>query len=246
VQQAGRNLIDCYDGFLRDTRYLLLDRDKKFLPLRCVLKSTDTKEILLPPKSPNSNAHIDRYMRSLKSECLERMVFFGERSLRHALAEFVKHYHEERNHQGLGNRLIEPSAEVGRVEGEVACRNRLGGLLRYYDRDAIYGDWFRRRVKNMGIEQVLTAPQSQWQNPYSERLNGSVRRECLDHMIVLSEAHLKRILARYVEYHNRSRTHLSLEMDSPATRPVQTPGQGKVISVLQVGGLHHRYERRAA
>jgi transposase InsO family protein len=117
-------------------------------------------------------------------------------------------------------------------------------LLR--DRDTIYGDWFRWCVRSMGIEEVLTAPQSPWQNPYSERLNGSIRRECLDHVIVLSEGHLRRILAGYVAYYNRSRTHLSLEMDSPVTRPVQTPDYGKVISLPQVGGLHHRYERRAA
>jgi putative transposase len=90
----------------------------------------------LPPRSPNLNAQIERYMRSMKSECLDRMVFFGERSLRRALAEFVAHYHGERNHQGLGNCLIEPGEEVGRGEGEVACRNRLGGLLRYYHRKA--------------------------------------------------------------------------------------------------------------
>ena len=98
----------------------------------------------------------------------------------------------------------------------------------------------------MGIEEVLTAPRSPWQNPYSERLNGSVRRECLDHVIVLSEAHLRRMLAAYVAYYNGSRTHLSLEMDSPIARPVQTPDQGDVIAVPQVGGLHHRYERLAA
>ena len=117
-------------------------------------------------------------------------------------------------------------------------------LLR--DRDTIYGDWFRRRVKNMGIEEVLTAPQSPWQDPYSERLNGNVRRECLDHVIVFGENHLRRILAGYVAYYNESRTHLSLAMDSPVTRPVQTRDRGKVISLPQVGGLHHRYERRAA
>ncbi len=117
-------------------------------------------------------------------------------------------------------------------------------LLR--DRDGVYGDWFRRRVINMGIEEVLTAPHSPWQNPYSERLNGSLRRECLDHVIVFSESHLRRILAGYVEYYNQSRTHLSLEMDSPITRPTQTRDQGKVISLSQVAGLHHRYERRAA
>jgi putative transposase len=117
-------------------------------------------------------------------------------------------------------------------------------LLR--DRDTIYGGWFRRRVTNMGIEEILTAPHSPWQNPYSARLNGSIRRECLDHVIVFSEDHLRRILAGYIEYYNGSRTHLSQEMDSPVTRPVQAPDEDKVISLPQVGGLHHRYEHRAA
>jgi hypothetical protein len=136
VQQIARNLTGCYDGFLSDARYVLVDRDNKFLPLRGVFEGTDTKAVLLPPKSPNLNAQLERYMRTMKSECLNRMIFFGERSLRRALAEFVAHYHGERNHQGLGNRLIEPGNEVGRVEGKVACRNRLGGMLRYYYRDA--------------------------------------------------------------------------------------------------------------
>lgn len=117
-------------------------------------------------------------------------------------------------------------------------------LLR--DRDRIYGSWFRRRVKNMGIKEVLTAYHCPWQNPYSERLNGSIRRECLDHIIVFGENHLRRIIAEYVAYYNESRTHLSLDMDSPVTRPVQPPDQGKVVSLPQVGGLHHRYERQAA
>jgi transposase InsO family protein len=117
-------------------------------------------------------------------------------------------------------------------------------LLR--DRDKIYGDWFRQRVKNMGIEEVLTVPHSPWQNPYSERLNGSVRRECLDHVIVFSEGHLRRVLAGYIEYYNGSRTHLSLDMDSPKSRPVEMPERGAVVAVPQVGGLHHRYQRQAA
>lgn len=116
-------------------------------------------------------------------------------------------------------------------------------LLR--DRDRIYGDWFRRRVTNMGIEEVLTTPHSPWQNPYSERLNGSLRRECLDHVIVFGGNHLWRILGEYVEYYSGSRTHLSLDMDSPVTRPVQTPDHSKVISLPQIGGIHYRYDRRA-
>jgi len=136
VQQVARNLTDCYDGFLRDAKYLLVDRDNKFLPLRGVLDGTGTKAVLLPPKSPNLNAQIERYVRSIKSECLDRMVFFGERSLHRALAEFVAHYHGERNHQGLDNRLIEPGDEVGRAWGRVARKDRLGGMLRYYYRQA--------------------------------------------------------------------------------------------------------------
>ncbi len=136
VQQAGRNLIDYEDGFLRNIRYLLLDRDTQFLPLRGVLEGSDTKVVLLPPKSPNLNAHVERYMRTMKSECLTKMIFFGEDSLRRALSEFVAHYHGERNHQGLGNCLIAPEEEVGRMEGDIHRRERLGGMLNYYYREA--------------------------------------------------------------------------------------------------------------
>lgn len=136
AQQAGRNLIDYEDGFLRDIRYLLLDRDTQFLPLRGVLEGSDTKVVLLPPKSPNLNAHIERHMRSMKSECLAKMIFFGEDSLRRALAEFTSHCHGELNHQGLGNRLIDPGEEVGRTEGDIHRRERLGGMLKYYHREA--------------------------------------------------------------------------------------------------------------
>jgi hypothetical protein len=126
-----------YDGFLLGASYLLIDRDTKFLPLRAYMdEMTDTKIVLLPPRSPNLNAHLERYMRSLKSECLDKMIFFGRRSLERALKQFVAHYHRERNHQGLENRIIDPGAEVGRGIGEVQCRERLGGMLRYYYREA--------------------------------------------------------------------------------------------------------------
>jgi putative transposase len=114
------------------------------------------------------------------------------------------------------------------------------------DRDGIYGDRFRGRVEGMGIEEVLTAPHSPWQNPYAERLAGSVRRECLDHVIVLGEHHLHRILKAHFAYYHRSRTHLSLGKDAPEPRAVQPPSIGKVVELAEVGGLHHRYERRAA
>jgi putative transposase len=115
-----------------------------------------------------------------------------------------------------------------------------------HDRDSIYGGPFRQRVRGMGVREVLTAPQSPWQNPYAERLIGSVRRECLDHIVVFSESSLRRTLKSYFDYYHGARTHLSLEKDAPETRPVQPPELGSVVERPEVGGLHHRYERRAA
>ncbi len=114
------------------------------------------------------------------------------------------------------------------------------------DRDSVYGGVFRARVLAMGIEEVITAPRSPWQNPFAERVIGSIRRECLDHVIVLNEWHLRRILASYLDYYHRSRTHLSLEKDTPNGRPVQPAGAGKIVAFPQVGGLHHRCLRLAA
>ena len=98
----------------------------------------------------------------------------------------------------------------------------------------------------MGIKEVLTAARSPWQNPFAERLIGSIRRECLDHVIVLNRRHLRRILKNYWAYYHRSRTHLGLDKESPVERDVQGPELGKVVEFPEVGGLHHRYERRAA
>jgi len=114
------------------------------------------------------------------------------------------------------------------------------------DRDQIYGERFRRMLKVLGVEEVVTAVRSPWQNAYAERLIGSLRRECLDHIVVLGEVHLLRILAGYFEYYNRSRCHLSLIGDAPEPRPAQGPALGSVVEVPEVGGLHHRYERAAA
>jgi transposase InsO family protein len=135
--QAARNLTDAENGFLRGKKYLLMDRDTKFSDaFRVTLEQADVKAVQLPPRSPNLTPHIERFMRSLKDECLNRMIFFGEVSLKTAVVGFLAHYHAERNHQGLDNRLIEPGEEVGSTAGEVACRERLGGMLRYYYRKA--------------------------------------------------------------------------------------------------------------
>ena len=114
------------------------------------------------------------------------------------------------------------------------------------DRDKIYGANFVRRVHAMGIEQVLTAPRSPWQNPYCERVIGTIRRDCLDHVIVLGEQHLRRILRKYLEYYHGSRTHLALDKDAPEPREQESTDEGNVIALPLVGGLHHRYTRRAA
>jgi putative transposase len=117
-------------------------------------------------------------------------------------------------------------------------------LLR--DRDGCYGNKFRETAKAMGIQEILTAPRSPWQNAYVERLIGSIRRECLDHVLVLNEFGLRRILKAYFLYYESHRTHLSLEKDAPNGRPVEPPSVGRVIEIPQVGGLHHLYTRRAA
>jgi len=117
-------------------------------------------------------------------------------------------------------------------------------LLR--DRDAIYGDLFRRQVASLNINEVVTAPRSPWQNPYAERVIGSIRRECLDHTIILGERHLRRVIRNYVTYYNNVRTHLSLVKDAPARRTVQPPKLGRIVSRRYCGGLHHEYLRTAA
>ncbi len=136
MKQVGRNLTDCVDGFLCECRYLIHDRSslftKEFLE---ILESGGVKSVRLPARSPNLNAFAERFVRSIKSECLDRMILIGEPSLRRAVDQFVVHYHRERNHQGLENTIIEPEFGSGE-EGEVICRERLGGLLRYYYRDA--------------------------------------------------------------------------------------------------------------
>ena len=116
-------------------------------------------------------------------------------------------------------------------------------LLR--DRDAIYGEAFIRCVDTMGIRQVITAPRVPWQNPFVERVIGSIRRECLDHVMILSETHLHQLLRGYVTYYNAVRPHHALDHNSPRPRAVQPPALGRVVATPQVGGLHHLYQRAA-
>ena len=114
------------------------------------------------------------------------------------------------------------------------------------DRDRVYGEAFRTLAAEMEITEVLTAARSPWQNPYVERLIGSIRRECLDHVIVMNESSLRRQIACYLDYYHGSRSHLSLGKDCPDGRSVEPPELGRIVAVPKVGGLHHRYQRRAA
>ena len=138
MSQIGRNLTDGIDGILNGNRYLIHDRDPLFtIDFLKMLKDSGVKSVKLPPRSPNLNAYAERFVRSIKECCLDRLIFFGESSLRKAIHEFIVHYHHERNHQGLGNRLIAPEISMSSITSSaVRRRRRLGGMLNYYYRDA--------------------------------------------------------------------------------------------------------------
>ena len=137
MQQCARQLTEPFEGFLLGKRYLIHDRDTKFTPaFDGLLKDSGVEPIVLPPRSPNLNAHCERFVRSIKEEALEQMVMLGERSLYYAIQQYLAHYHAERNHQGLANQLIAPELGLGSSSGQIRCRDRLGGLLCYYYRDA--------------------------------------------------------------------------------------------------------------
>jgi transposase InsO family protein len=135
--QCARQLTDPFGGFLRNKRYVLHDRDTKFTQaFDRLLQASGVEPVVLPPRSPNLNAHCERFVRSIKEEALHQMMILGEDSLRYVLRQYLTHYHAERNHQGLDNQLIAREGTVGRQTGQVARRERLGGLLSYYYREA--------------------------------------------------------------------------------------------------------------
>ena len=137
MQQMARNVTMEGCGALRDCRYLMHDRDTKYTTFfRAIIASGRVKPLVLPPRSPNLNAYAERWVRSVKEDCLSKVILFGERSLRRALSEYVEHFHAERNHQGKGNVLLFPRGANIRREQAVQCRQRLGGLLRYYHQEA--------------------------------------------------------------------------------------------------------------
>jgi putative transposase len=138
MKQVARNLTDGVDGFLKQTRYLILDRDPLYTKaFRSMLKGAGINIVRLPARSPNLNSYAERWILSLRRECLSRVIPLGEQHLRNTIASYVDHYHMERNHQGLGNRLIDPvAANTNAGKGRIRRRQRVGGLLNFYYRAA--------------------------------------------------------------------------------------------------------------
>jgi hypothetical protein len=137
VEQVTRGLVDGFEGVLAGKKYLIHDRGAVFTEkFRIILAACGVETVKLPARSPNLNANLERWIRGIREECLNHLILFSERALKTAIAEYVTHFHTERPHQGLGNKIIAPEFENGSKAGEVICRKRLGGLLKYYYREA--------------------------------------------------------------------------------------------------------------
>ena len=138
VKKTVRELTACDHGLLNGKRYLIMDRDAKLCEsFRSILRQSDVESVVPPQESPSLNARPERYFGSLKSECVSRVIFCDKRSLERAVREYAEHYHGDRNHQGLGNLLINPAEQFGELDGKVECSERLGSLLSYYHRVAV-------------------------------------------------------------------------------------------------------------
>ena len=162
IKQIARELTNFENGFLVGKRYLLMDGDSKFCPgFKGLLESSGVTPVKLSPRSPNLNSDLERFFGSLKFECLSKMIVFGEQPLRRATVSFLEHYHGERNHQGPDNKIIEPAMEVGRCDKKIACRERLGGMLKYYHLQA---------AQELG----LISPNDNWSRRAQVRKSGAV------------------------------------------------------------------------
>ncbi len=208
-----------------------------------VSEATVSKYLTRQPKPPSQT-----WQTFLQNHvgCLASIDFFVVPTIRFDLLfAFIVLHHERRRVVQFAVTSHPTAAWIARqITDEFPWETAPRSMIR--DRDGAYGSTVRARIAAMGIEEVVTAPRSPWQNPFVERVIGSIRRECLDHMIVLNERHLLRILASYIDYYHRYRTHLSLDKDAPNGRSVQPVDNGRIVSFPQVGGLHHRYERIAA
>jgi transposase InsO family protein len=202
-----------------------------------------SKYMIRPPKPPSQTWRT--FLRN-HIGCLASVDFFVVPTATfRILFVFIVLYHERRRivHFGV---TAHPTSEWTSQQIREAFPWDSAPRYLIRDRDGCYGTAFRSRLQAMGVNEALIAPRSPWQNAYAERVIGSIRRECLDHVIVLGERHLRRVLESYRDYYHESRTHLSLGKDCPEPRVIQSSGSAKIIALPQVGGLHHRYERLAA
>jgi len=208
-----------------------------------VSQATVSKYITRHPK-PSSQSW-KTFLRN-HAHCLVGVDFFVVPTLTYRILFVFIVLHHARRHILHVNVTAHPTAKWTAQQIREAFPWEMAPLCLIRDRDRTYGKVFETRLRAMRIEDCRIAPRSPWQNTYAERVIGSIRRECLDHVIVLSERHLRRILRCYLDYYHQSRTHLSLQKDCSEPRLVQPSNWGKIVSFPQVGGLHHRYQRIAA
>jgi transposase InsO family protein len=193
------------------------------------------------PPSQNWRTFLDNHVTSLAS-----IDFFTVPTIRFGVLYVLLVLAHDRRQIVHFNVTTNPTAEWTARQITEAFPEDSAPRYMIRDRDSIYGDVFRGRVKAMGIEELVIAPRSPWQNPFVERMIGSIRRECLDHIIAVDERHLRRVLREYLAYYHEARCRLALGKDAPIPRPVEPPSMGRVVSLPVLGGLHHRYARRAA
>jgi transposase InsO family protein len=180
------------------------------------------------------------------ADCLAALDFFTVPTATFRVLYVFTVLNHDRRHIVHCNVTAQPTAQCSAQQLVEAFPFNTGPRYLIRDRDGMYGETIRRRIKSLGIKGVITAPRSPWQNPFLERVIGSIRRDCLDHVIVLNERHLRRILRDYLAYYHCSGNHLSLNKDPPDTRAVERPETGNIVALPRVGGLHHRYTRLAA
>ena len=209
---------------------------------RIVAESTVDQYRIIPrkPPSPTWRAFLDNHVRDIAA-----IDFFTVSTATFRILFAFVILRHDRRHVVHFNVTAHPTAEWTAQQIVEAFPFDEAPRFLIRDRDGIYGDVFQQRVMNLGVEQVICPPRSPWQNPYCERLVGSIRRECLDHVIVINEQHLHRILRSYFDYYLNARAHLSLDRNSPIARKVEPTCRGRIVAIPQVGGLHHRYRRAA-
>jgi putative transposase len=208
-----------------------------------VAKSTVEKYMVRPrkPPSPTWRAFLANHVKDLVS-----IDFFIVPTLRFEILFVLIVLAHDRRRVLHFNITAHPTAEWTAQQVVEAFPWDTAPRFLLRDRDRIYGTSFRHRVTSMGTAEVVTAARSPWQSPYVERMIGSIRRECLDNVVVLSDSHLRRILTDYLSHYHSWRCHRSLDMDCPEPRPVQPPEVGQVVEIVEAGGLYRHYERRAA